>query len=227
MATNLNQQIDLPAPPNLGSPSQAYDPRYFFQSNGSLNLYFVKLRNIFGALFGPRGGKFINNPYGAVQRNTDFNWTTANTAQLITCTTEDYLNGVTLDTSDGMHVTQAGIYNYQFSIQFANTDSQAHTAYIWLKINSVNVVGTGSKFDVPSKHGSSDGYLIGACNFYISLESGDHVELWGAASQVENGTTDGIYLEAYAAQSSPFAMPSVPSVVATLSFVSNLSTETA
>lgn len=227
MATNLTQQLDTPASPNLGTPGVLYDERYFSQTNGGLNVYFTKLRNLFGALLGPRGGKWINNPYGAVQRNTDFNWTTANTAQLITCTTEDYLNGMTLDTVDGLHVTQSGIYNYQFSIQFANTDSQAHTAYIWLKVNSTDVIGTGSKFDVPSKHGSSDGYLIGACNFYVALNSGDHIELWGAASQVENGTTDGIYLEAYAAQTSPFIMPSVPSVVATLSFVSNLSTETA
>lgn len=227
MAQNLDQQITTPAQPNLGTPSDKYDERFFGQSFGALNAYFLKLTNLFSALFGPRGGKWINNPYGAVQRNTDFNWTSAKTEQLITCTTEDYLNGMTLDTSDGLHVTQSGIYNYQFSIQFANTDSQAHTAYIWLKINSTDAVGTGSKFDVPSKHGSSDGYLIGACNFYVSLESGDHVELWGAASQVENGTTDGIYLEAYAAQTSPFNMPSVPSVVATLSFVSNLSQETA
>ena len=93
-----------------------------------------------------------------------------------------------------------------------------HTAWIWLRVNGVDVPGTGSKFDVPPKHGSSDGYLIAACNFYVELQATDTVEMWAA---VENTS---VYMEAYAAQVSPFAMPAIPSVVATLSFVSNLAT---
>ena len=104
----------------------------------------------------------------------------------------------------------------QFSAQFANTAAATHTAWIWLRVNGVDVPGTGSKFDVPPKHGSSDGYLIAACNFYVELQANDTVEMWAA---VENTS---VYMEAYAAQTVPFAMPSVPSVVATLSFVSNL-----
>ena len=79
-----------------------------------------------------------------------------------------------------------------------------------------DIEGTVSKFDVPGHHGTSDGYLIAACNFYVSLEAGDTVEMWAAVEDT------GVYMEAYAAQTSPFAMPSIPSVVATLSFVSNL-----
>ena len=67
---------------------------------------------------------------------------------------------------------------------------------------------------VPPKHGSSDGYLIVACNFYIDLTAGDTVEMWAA---VENTS---VYMEAYAAQTSPFAMPAIPSVVVTLTYVS-------
>ena len=70
-------------------------------------------------------------------------------------------------------------------------------------------------FDVPSKHGSSDGYLIAACNFYVQLAANDTAELWAAVDNT------GVYMEAYAAQTAPpFAMPSIPSVVATLTFVS-------
>ena len=89
------------------------------------------------------------------------------------------------------------------------------TCVIWLRKNGTDITGTASKFDVPSKHGSSDGYLIAACNFYVDLAEGDHLELWAASSS----TT--VYFEAYAAQTSPYARPSIPSVVVTLSFVSN------
>ena len=130
----------------------------------------------------------------------------------------DYLNGCTNDGTDGIHVEQSGVYNYQFSVQFANTDAGVQTTYVWLRVNGVDVPGTGSKFDVPSKHAGSDGYLIAACNFYVELNAGDAVSMYAAVANTS------VYMEAYTAQTSPFAMPSIPSVVATLSFVSSVPT---
>lgn len=220
--SNVKQQITIPALPDLPNPQDRYDALTASQTNGLLRTYFIKLTNALSVLFGTRGGKFLNMPYAAVQRNTNFTFSAADTATLITCTTVDFTNGTSLDTSDGIHVSQDGIYNYQFSIQMANTDSQAHNSVVWLRVNGTDVVGTASKFDVPAKHGSSDGYVIAACNFYLTLNADDHVELWGATDQAKTGGTTGVYYEAYAAQTSPYARPSIPSVVATLTFVSNL-----
>lgn len=220
--SNVKQQITIPALPDLPNPQDRYDALTASQTNGLLRTYFIKLTNALSSLFGTRGGKYLNMPYAAVQRDTDFTFSAANTATLITCTTEDFLNGASLDTSDGIHVSQAGIYNYQFSIQMANTDVQTHNSVVWLRINGVDVAGTASKFDVPSKHGFSDGYLVAACNFYLSLNADDHVELWGATDQAKTSVIAGVYYEAYTAQTSPYARPSIPSVVATLTFVSNL-----
>ena len=146
-------------------------------------------------------------------RTTDASFT-ANTATQITFDTTDFISGMVNDGTDGIEVLQAGVYNYQYSVQFANTDTQIHAAWIWLRVNGVDVAGTGSRFDVPAKHGSSDGYLIAACNFYVQLAANDTAELWAAVDNT------GVYMEAYAAQTVPFAMPAIPSVVATLSFVS-------
>lgn len=219
---NVKQQLNTPAMPDLPNPQDRYERLTVAQTNAALRTFCLKVVNAFTSLLGPRGGKFINMPYAAVQRDTNFNFTAANTATLITCTTVDFTNGTSLDTSDGIHVSQDGIYNYQFSIQMANTDSQSHNSVVWLRINGTDAAGTSSKFDVPSKHGSSDGYLVAACNFYVSLNADDHIELWGAVSQAETSVTDGIYYESYAPQTSPYASPSIPSVVATLTFVSNL-----
>ena len=182
-----------------------------------LRLYFNTLDTLFANLLNGdgAGGKYLLFPYAAVQRTTDKTFT-ANTATQVTFDQNDFVNGTANDGTDGISVSQPGIYNYQFSAQFANTAAATHTAWIWLRVNGVDVPGTGSKFDVPPKHGSSDGYLIAACNFYVELQANDTVEMWAA---VENTS---VYMEAYAAQTVPFAMPSVPSVVATLSFVSNL-----
>jgi hypothetical protein len=211
MATRVNN----PVPPNLPLGPEQYERRYQDQYSNVLRLYFNQLKNSYGLVLGDRGGQYLQFPYAAIQRNTDLTFS-LNTPTQITFEQNDYLSGCTNDGTDGIHVQQAGIYNYQFSAQFANTNAGVQTAYIWLRVNGVDLDGTGSKFDVPSKHAGSDGYLIAACNFYVRLNAGDFVELYAAVANTS------VYLEAYPAQTSPFAMPSIPSVVATLSFVSAL-----
>ena len=209
--------------PRLPAAPVEYSAQFIEQFNNVLRLYFNGVDTTFGGLLGnvktgtpnPPGGSYLAFPYAAVQRTTNLTFA-ANTATLVTFNQTDYANDCTNNTSDGIHVNTAGIYNYQFSVQFANPDTAIHTTYIWLRVNGTDVAGTGSKFDVPAKHGSSDGYLIAAANFYVQLQAGDHVEMWSAADSTSP------YMEAYAAQVSPFAMPSIPSVVATLSFVSRL-----
>ncbi len=210
----------VPASPRFPNAVPEWDQRFMDEYSRILRLYFNQMDATNAALLGTRGGRYLDNPYGAFSRSTDFNFTAANTASLITVPTTDYASGMYYLAGDGIHVEQPGIYNLQYSVQFANTDSQSHAVWLWLKTNGVDATATASRFDVPSSHGGGDGYLIATCNFYAQLNVGDWVELWGAASQVENGITDGIYIEAYAAQTVPFPRPSIPSVVVTLSFVS-------
>ena len=202
-------------PPFLPVAPQEYEPRFHNQHSDVLRLYFNQLDNTLASVLAPRGGKWLDFPYAAIQRDTDKTFT-ANTATQITFGTNDFLNGCTNDGTDGIAVEQSGIYNYQFSVQLKNTDTQIHSAWIWLRVNNVDVAGTGSKFDVVSSHGGTPGYVIAACNFYIEAQAGDTVEMWAAVSDTA------VTFDAAPAQTSPFAMPSIPSVVATLSFVSNV-----
>lgn len=215
--TTVRNQLQTVSPPRLPAAPVEYSQRYGDDLTNILRLYFNQLSNGLAALLAPEGGKYINTVYAAVQRTTNKTFA-ANTPTQVTFNQNDFLNGATNDGTDGIHVNQAGIYNYQFSAQFANPDTQIHTVYIWLRKNGVDIEGTGSKFDVPAKHGTSDGYLIAACNFYVQLAATDTVEMWAAADSTSP------YMEAYADQTSPFAMPAIPSVVATLSFVSSVLT---
>ena len=216
-------RLVVPAPPRLPQAPLAYEQRHHSQHSDVLRLYFNQLGGNVAALAGVRGAQFINAPYGAFSDAADVNFAASNTATKLSLTAADYANGTSLS-SGGIKVDQDGLYNFQFSVQFVNTDSQAHNAWVWLRKNSTDIVGTGSKYDVPAKHGSSDGYLIAVANFYVNLVANDVVYLYAATSQALVGATPGVYAEAYAAQTSPFAMPSIPSVVVTLSFVSNVLT---
>lgn len=208
-------QLNLSRPPFLPVAPQEYEPRFHNQHSDVLRLYFNQLDNSLASVLAPRGGKWLDFPYAAIQRDTDKTFT-ANTATQITFGTNDFLNGCTNDGTDGIAVEQSGIYNYQFSVQLKNTDTQIHSAWIWLRVNNVDVAGTGSKFDVISSHGGTPGYVIAACNFYIEAQAGDTIEMWAAVDDTA------VTFDAAPAQTSPFAMPSIPSVVATLSFVSNV-----
>lgn len=210
-------KLAVPKAPNLPLSPSIPDGRYIEQLTNAQRLYYNQLDTVNASVLGTRGGKWLEFPYAAVQRTTDKTFT-ANTATQITFDQTDYISGCTNSGLDGIAVDQAGIYNYQFSTQFKNTDTQIHSAWIWLRINGVDVPGTGSKFDIISSHGGTPGYIVGAANFYVSLASGDTVEMWAAVDNVA------LTFDATAAQTSPFAMPAIPSVVATLSFVSNLST---
>ena len=221
MATNLTQQLDTPAPPNLGTPDVLYSESYFRQTNGGLNVYFNKLRNLFGALLGPRGGKFLNLPYGAFQDSTDQTAANTTTAYAITFDTTDFTNGVTLSNSSRLNVAQAGIYNLQFSIQFKNTTNDGQDVDVWFRKNGTNIANSNSRFHLPArKSGGDPSHLIAALNFFFSLAANDYVEIMWRPTDV------GVSLEHFATSSSP-TRPAVPSAIATLSFVSNLSTETA
>ena len=180
MATNLSQQITTPAQPNLGTPGIVYDERFFTQSFGGLNVYFAKLTAIFAALFGPRGGKWVNNPYGAFEDTTD-QTATANTATVMTFNTTDYANGVSVVSNSKLTVAQAGIYNLQFSVQFENTDTQEHDVSIWLRKDAagagVDIAGSTGVVGVPSSHGGIAGHVIAGWNYFISLAANEFVEI--------------------------------------------------
>jgi hypothetical protein len=221
MATNLTQQLDTPAPPNLGTPDVLYSESYFRQTNGGLNVYFNKLRNLFGALLGPAGGKWINSPYGAFQDSTDQTAANTTTAYAITFDTTDFTNGVTLSNSSRLNVAQAGIYNLQFSIQLKNTTNDTQDVDVWFRKNGTDIAKSNSRFSLgPRKSSGDPSHVIAALNFFVSLAATDYLQIMWRPSDV------GVSIEHYAAGTSP-TRPAIPSVIATLSFVSNLSKETA
>ena len=227
MALNLGQKVSTPAQPNLGTPTITYDQGFFGTSFGALNVYFTKLTAVFAALFGQRGGKWINNPYGAFQDTTD-QTATANTATVMTFNTTDFANGVSVVTSGGkasrLTVAQAGIYNLQFSAQFDNADTQEHDVSIWLRQDAsgagTDIAGSTGFVGIPSSHGGVSGHIIAGWNYFVTLNANDFVEIWWSTPSTQ------VTIQAYSAGTSP-TRPTTASVVATLSFVSNLSTETA
>jgi hypothetical protein len=93
---NVKQQLETPAIPSLGFAPAAYEQRHFSENYGSLNTYFRKMIGVLGALFGPRGGKYLNIPHGAFQDNTDQIDGSPAVAYRMRYATTDYSNGISI-----------------------------------------------------------------------------------------------------------------------------------
>jgi hypothetical protein len=210
------QQLENPAPPTLGYPTEEYERRHFNENNGSLTIYFKKLASVLGSLFGPRGGRFMNNPYGAFQDSTDQTAASTTAAYAVTFNTTDFSNGVTLASGSRLTVADAGIWNCQFSIQFKNTTNDTQDAEIWFRKNGTNIANSNSRFNLSPRKSSGDpSHTIAALNFFVSMNSTDYLEIMWRVSDV------GVSIEQYAAGTSP-TRPATPSAIVTMSFVSNI-----
>jgi hypothetical protein len=215
MATIINRyrpvvQPRLPAAPN------EYDAQFIEQYSNILRLYFNQLDGLTGALLGESGGRYLRLPYGAFSSGVDLT-TTANTATLMTLDTTDFSNDVSISSSK-ITVANAGIYNLQFSVQLENTDNASQDVYIWLKQNGVDIVGSTGKVGMPARKGVGDPFhAIYGWNYFVSMTAGQYIEIYWST------TNAAVTIQFYPASASP-TKPATQSVVATLSFVSALST---
>jgi hypothetical protein len=215
---NVKQQLESPSIPSLGFPPEGYERRHFNENYGALNNYFRKVTSVLGSLFGPKGGKFMNNPHGAFQDSTDQVAANTTTAYAVTFNTTDFANGVTMASGSRITVADAGIWNLQFSIQFKNTSNDGQDVDIWFRKNGTNIANSNSRFHLSQRKSSGDpSHLIAAMNFFVSLATNDYVEImWRTTS------TD-VSIEHFGTSTSP-TRPAVPSAIVTMSFVSNLPT---
>ena len=215
--SDYSGQITTPAQPNIGNPGEVYDRLYFSQTFSNIGNYASRVTNALAALFGPRGGKYLNAPYGAFQDSTDQVAANTTTAYAVTFDTTDFNNGVTLSNSSRLNVSQSGIYNVQFSIQFTNTTNASQDVDVWFRKNGTNIDKSNSRFGFAPRKGAGDPFhTIAAINYFVSLNANDYVEIMWRPTDV------GVSIEQYPAGTSP-TRPAVPSAIVTLSFVSNLS----
>lgn len=218
MATNPLRNTLIPVvAPRLPTSPNPPDALYLDQLNNILRLYFNQLDGLIGNLTGGQGGKFLEFPYGAFSDYTAQSMTAANTATLVAMANTDFSNGVTISSSK-MTVANAGIYNLQFSVQMQNLANAPQDAFIWLKQNGVDIVGSTGVIGMSARKNPGDpSHDIKGWNYFLSMNAGDYIEIYWSATDVL------VTIHTYAASGTP-TKPSTASVVATMSFVSALPT---
>jgi hypothetical protein len=202
-------------PPALPHATEQYSRQYHDQMNNVLRLYFNTLNNLISQLRASATST-LRLPYGAFQDSTTQTAANTTTAYPITFNTTDFSNGVTMVSGSRFTVANAGMYNLQFSVQLNNSVNATEDIDIWFRKNGTNIPASNSRFGLaPRKDASNPFHIIAGLNYFVDMQANDYVELVWRTSNV------GANIINYAAGTSP-TRPSIPSVIATMTFVSAL-----
>jgi hypothetical protein len=217
--------------PALPLPPINYEQAQQDQFQNALRLYFNRLDNFLSELSGNQGGGLIGFPYISASDSTDQLATASNTPTVVTWNTLESGNGFTLNAPGSATALVSGIYKITYSLQLTNTDNAAHDAAVWLKVDTgagfVDVPRSTTLFTVPARKSAGVfSYVCAYSEVVFTLNAGDEMELYWATNQAYDTSpaTDGVYIEALAAQTSPYVRPATPSALGSITFVSAIPT---
>ena len=150
--------------------------------------------------------------YGAFSSSNDQTGSIS-AGTVMTFSTTDVGDGVTLSSGSRLVVPNDGIYNVQFSAQLRNIENAQEDATIWFRVNGLDVANTATQITVPARKSANIyGYAVAAWNIFLDLNANDYVQIvW--LPQIATMT-----LEHLPASVSP-AYPAIPSVIATVNQV--------
>lgn len=198
--------------PRLPAAPTQYDAQFIEQYSNILRLYFNQLDNLTGVLIGDNGGRFIQFPHGAFYDTTTQSAAATGTAYAVTFNTTDLSNDVARGTpTSRIVVTNSGVYNFQFSLQLDKSSGAAGHAYIWARVNGVDIANSASEVAVQGTVAET----IAAWNFVLPMNVNDYFQLMWSVDDNK------IQLKAVAAAA---PVPAIPSAILTATFVSALST---
>ena len=166
-----------------------------------------------GAGVSPAWGNATSPPgspgyYGQFYDTTIQTATLSTVAYLVGCATTSISNGVSIS-AGRITVANAGIYNFQFSIQLTNPTTAIAETTFWVRYNSVDIADSASTTGVPIKHGGISGQMILSLNQVFNMAAGDYLELWW------HSDVAGVLIETLPATTVP-TVPQSPGVILTM-----------
>lgn len=187
--------------PSLPIAPTVYEQRYQDQYSNVMRLYFNQVSN---AVNSPR-------PYGSFYSSIDQPNPVAAAVNLMTVNqTVDFFNVSIGAINSRIYVAEEAIYNIQFSAQLDKSGGSASAVYIWLRVNGQNVNNSATKIVIDGPNSE----IVAAWNFVLPLAENDYFELAWQSSDTN------VFL---AEEPATGNIPEIPSVILTVTWVSNVS----
>lgn len=112
--------------------------------------------------------------YASFHDTTTQNAAVINTAYAITFNTTDIAEGIRIGSpTSRVIVNDAGIYNFQFSIQATSTSASGHYMYVWARVNGTDVPDSATRVEF---RGSGNDQVL-AWNFVLQMAADSYFEL--------------------------------------------------
>jgi hypothetical protein len=186
--------------------------------NNVLRLYFNRLSNLLGALVGPNGGVYIQNPHAMLMSNQDQTNPSITGANQLTFNQPIITQGVEVRNTDEIWFDRPGQYLVTFTLQVTNRGNTAAEFEVWAGYNGSNYPLSNTRFDIPARKSNTIwSHIVPAITGIFTVTNPDTeyltIKWWSDSTDV--------YLEHYAAGTSP-TRPEIPSVILTVNFVSRL-----
>lgn len=205
----MTNKLERPAPPALPLAPEIYDRPFMDQNSNVLRLFFTRLVNAFDNLISTdNGGKFIYSPVGTFYSTQDQSAAVVDTGYVVTFNNTVLNSGITLSNNSRINVTDAGVYQFNVTLQLEHNNSSSVGVTIYEEKNGTAVPYSGHRFEI-----KGNAYYLINWEFMTSLAANDYVEIYWAT-----GDTD-LNLHTEAA-SSPH--PGIPSASVDVTFVSNV-----
>ena len=212
MATTIINRYRPVVQPRLPAAPNEYNAEFIEQYSNILRLYFNQLDNLTGVLLGETGGRYIRFPYGAFHDTTTQTAAATGTAYAVTFNATDLANEVTIGSpTSRIVVSNAGIYNFQFSLQLDKASGASGHTYIWARVNGSDIANSASEVAIQGTTAEN----VAAWNFVLPMNANDYFQLMWSVDDTN------IQIKAVAAAA---PVPAIPSVILTTTFVSALST---
>jgi hypothetical protein len=213
--------INSVSPPNLISAPEEYSKNREEQLANELRLYFNRLNTNINIIADTAGGAAISFPHIVAYADADIVAGGDDTPTIVAFNNALDNVGFTFNTDGTATALFSGTYSIEYRLQAVNTDNVAHNVVAWLQVNGVNVADSATKYSVPARK-SAGVYTYNVLTSFVSwdsLENDNFALYWATEQAYDAGVQDGIYLEAIAAQTSPYALPETPSAYGLIQYI--------
>jgi hypothetical protein len=142
--------------------------------------------------------------YGSFYDTSNQTITIANQIKAMTYNTTDISQGVSIENNSEITISNAGIYNVQFSAQLHNNGGGGNNSEvnIWLSKNNTDIDWTNTRVAV----NTNSPYVVASWNFFVTANANDYFEIMWSSNNTSVG------LDFLAAGSHP----AIPSVILTV-----------
>ena len=213
--------INSVTPPNLIAAPEEYSKNREEQLANELRLYFNRLNTNLNTVADTAGGAAISFPHIVAYSDADQFAGGDDTPTIVAFNNVSGNVGFSFNTDGTANALFSGTYSIEYRLQAVNTDNAAHDVVAWLQVNGVNVADSATKYTVPARKSAGVPSFSVLASFvsWATLENDNFALYWATEQAYDSGVQDGIYLEAIAAQTSPYALPETPSAYGLIQYI--------